>query len=133
MVTLANELITNPTSKSSHDQFVLSLRELLESLHEIQDLLENKEEVEDEGEWNMAENPSYGLYRMPKEPPLPPSTSTPVSTTTKPPRVKKRLMGAPAYIGSLGAGRKWGKGGAGERAKKPRVPTPPSRRTKVVW
>ena len=81
MVTLANELSTNQTS---HDQFVLSLRELLESLREIQELLgaskaHEKDKKQDDMSLRMVQNPSYGVHRTLRESPLPPATSTPIS------------------------------------------------------
>lgn len=134
MVTLCNQLILNPTGRDAHDRFILSLRELFESLRAIQDLLEGGEEEK----WSMDQNPSYVQVRMkPREPPLPPATSTPVPASStanatrlgdavlgsKHERVKRRLMGAPApYIGSLGASTKAGRQGALERTRKKRVP-----------
>ncbi len=150
MVTFANELITKPTSKSSHDQFVLSLREVLESLQEIQGLLENEDEAEEEEEkksrWNIAENPSYGIFRGPSGPSLQPGTSTPISapSTSKATqlrdaylrsdyeRPKRRMIGVPSYIGSLGGSTKRGGGGVGRRTKKQHVLSmPPSTGTQV--
>ena len=42
MITLANDLINNPSSQTARNQFVLSLREILESIHQIQSALHSR-------------------------------------------------------------------------------------------
>ena len=96
MTSLANSLIHNPTSRDMHDQFVLSLREFLQSIREIQSVLHTGEP--------QAE-------KVPHPPSLeaePQGTSTPLASVQE--QMMKRRnaehpRAQPRYIGSLGAAR----------------------------
>lgn len=92
MLTLNNEIVSNPSSQKAHDQFVASLKELLESIRDIQDVLSSGIDIPQQ------EEPSF------KE------RSTPVSGMSAQERMmRKKLQSLNArsrYIGTLGAAMK---------------------------
>lgn len=119
MISLANNLISDPTSQDSHDQFVLSLKELLESIHEIQSILRGGAPTT---QTEVPDTTTTTAKRKVERPKMP-ATSTPLTTggvqesTTK--RQLDHLSPQTRYIGSLGAL---------QRARGVRIlPTPPSK------
>ena len=92
MLTLANKVVSNPSSQSTVNEFVRSLRELLSSIHDIQEELSRGIDVpEDEVDAEMEEDSD-------------PETAT-HATTAQERMMRKnleRLRSQPRYIGGLG-------------------------------
>ena len=114
MVSLTNDLIHNPTSQDLRDQFVLSLRELLESIHQIQGIIRNGPSLTEE-----PEPPAGDLSEI--HPEEPQSTSTPHTVQERMTRKRiEQLKGQSHYIGSLG-------GASRGKTSRRVLPTPPTR------
>ena len=117
MVSLTNDLIHNPTSQDSRDRFVLSLRELLESIQQIQGILRNGPTP------TLTEEPELPAGDRPEiHPEEPQWTSTPQTTVQERMTRKRmeRLKTQSRYIGSLGGASR------GKTARRV-LPTPPTR------
>lgn len=96
MLTLANEVAADPSNQHTISDFIMSLRELLSSIHDIQEELSRgidvPEQDEEEVDIGGAED-------------LDPFTSTPVTTTAHERMMRKnleRMRSQPRYIGGLG-------------------------------
>ena len=116
MVSLTNDLIHNPTSQDSRDRFVLSLRELLESMQQIQGIIRN-------GLTTLSEEPEPPVGGGPEIPSEEPQgTSTPQTTAQERMTRKRveRLETQSRYIGSLG-------GASRGKTTRRVLPTPPTR------
>ena len=90
MLILNHELVSNPSSPKVHDQFVASLKEVLESIRDIQDVLSSGIDIPQQDEPSVKE------------------TSTPVTAMTAQERMMRKklrtLKNRSHYIGALGAG-----------------------------
>lgn len=100
MLTLANEVASDPSNQHTINDFIQSLRELLSSIHDIQeelsrgiDVPEQDEEEEEEEEVDIG-----------GEGDLDPVTSTPATTAHERMMRKnlERMRSQPRYIGGLG-------------------------------
>lgn len=89
MLALNNELISNPSSHSTHDQFVATLKELLESIQDIQDVLSSGIDIPKQEESSFE------------------GSSTSASRLTAQERMMRKKLRSlntrSRYIGSLGA------------------------------
>lgn len=95
MLTLCQHVISNPSSQKTQDQFILSLRELLEGIHDIQDVLSSGIDVPQEDEKESGEE-DVDVF-VSKSSSLTPAQERMLK------RNIERLKNQPRYIGSLGA------------------------------
>ena len=96
MLTLANEVASDPSNQHTVDDFIMSLRELLSSIHDIQEELSRGIDVPEQDE---EEVDAGGVED------LDPFTSTPATTTAQERMMRKnleRMRSQPRYIGGLG-------------------------------
>ena len=100
VITLANNLISNPSNQTASNQFILSLREVLESIHQIQNALQSEPSASEPAQLVKEE------VQM---------TSTPMSHVQEKRRVRRKKA-QPRYIGSLAA------------TQRRVLPTPPPRK-----
>lgn len=100
VITLANNLISNPSNQTASNQFILSLREVLESIHQIQNALQSEP---------LASEPAQLVKEEVQ------MTSTPMSHVQEKRRVGQKKA-QPRYIGSLAA------------TQRRVLPTPPPRK-----
>ena len=100
VITLANNLISNPSNQTASNQFILSLREVLESIHQIQNALQSEPSASEPAQLVKEE------VQM---------TSTPMSHVQEKRRVGQKKA-QPRYIGSLAA------------TQRRVLPTPPPRK-----
>lgn len=99
MLTLCQHVISNPSSQKTQDQFIRSLRELLEGIHDIQSVLSSGIDVPQEGDEADSGEEDVDVFI--------PKSSTQSKLTPAQERMLKRnierLKNQPRYIGSLGA------------------------------
>ena len=95
MLTLANEVASDPSNQHTINDFIMSLKELLSSIHDIQEELSRGIDVPEQDE----EEVDIG-----GEEDLDPLTSTPATTAHE--RMMRnnleRMRSQPRYIGGLG-------------------------------
>ena len=96
MLTLANKVASNPSDQATVNEFVRSLRDLLSSIHDIQEELSRGIDVPDQDEDEVDVGMEEDLDSM----------ATTTSATTAQERMMKknlqRLRSQPRYIGGLG-------------------------------
>lgn len=97
MLTLANEVASDPSNQHTVNDFIMSLRELLSSIHDIQEELSRGIDVPEQDE--EEEEVDIG-----GEEDLDPFTSTPATTAHERMMRKnlERMRSQPRYIGGLG-------------------------------
>lgn len=95
MLTLANEVASDPSNQHTINDFIMSLRELLSSIHDIQEELSRGIDVpeQDEEEVDIGGEEDLDLL-----------TSTPATTAHERMMRKnlERMRSQPRYIGGLG-------------------------------
>jgi hypothetical protein len=99
MLTLANEVASDPSNQHTVNDFIMSLRELLSSIHDIQEELSRGIDVPEQDEEEEEEEVDIG-----GEEDLDPFTSTPATTAHERMMRKnlERMRSQPRYIGGLG-------------------------------
>ena len=96
MLTLAKKVASNPSSQHTINDFIVSLRELLASIHDIQEELSRGIDVPEQDE----EEVDLGMED--EEPDLSTTTSSMTAQERMMRKNLERLKSQPRYIGGLG-------------------------------